>query len=107
MSTHISVPIFASPTRPIGTAQGRIVLSRVPAVGQGLPWEDLIPGREFEDLLATLNTTRVEYVDASPQIASVECVVGLDGVYANSDLAARKVASDLASLLRLVYSDYF
>lgn len=105
MIAHVTIPIFSSPTNPIGTSAGRIPLERFPKIGESLVWDELTK-IGTSTLVAALNTSRVDYIDMSPKIKSVDLVVGLDGVYLDSDAAAREIALELESSFGLVYVDY-
>lgn len=105
MIAHVTIPIFSSPTNPIGTSEGQISLERLPTIGESLAWTELKKAGTSA-LVAALNTGRVDYIDTSPKIKSVDLVVGLDGVYLDSETAAREIALELESRFGLVYVDY-
>lgn len=80
-------------------------MTRAPKIGEPLAWEELI-NDPVPELLSRLNTGRVDYLDTSPQIKSVDIVIGLDGVYLESEDAARELVRELQNRLGLVYVDY-
>lgn len=104
MIAHITIPIFASPTNPIGVSEGRIFLSSTPKIGEPLAWEELLA--DAAELVSRMRTGFVEYVDASPQIESVDVVIGLDGVYLSSEEEARELVHELQNRFGLIYVDY-
>jgi len=80
-------------------------LEHLPKIGESLAWNEL-KKIGTSALVAALNTSRVDYIDMSPKIKSVDLVVGLDGIYLDSEAAAREIALELENGFGLVYVDY-
>ncbi|MBQ0937831.1 hypothetical protein [Ideonella paludis] len=80
-------------------------MRNVPKEGDAFPWGELIDVT-CSELLSELGGSRVDYADTSPQIKFVDAVIGLDGVFLNSEKAARDVVHQLHISLGLIYCDY-